>query len=221
MGSFVPTRAGDSALSTNSSSPTPRFALISLDSPSFIIVCAVGVEFFVSLYYFLFKRFIMPVFTLRQDSSMESSLNETRSESTTSLRVDLIVTVSICLFLTTSAVGARVFTKALDLKHVQLEDCKNYLNMPHHSANHLQTQSWSQQLAFLHSLASFSRPQLPDKEFTHSLTSFSSQTSSTSSMPLSVFSSSSRYCYKSGVSSSRIAISSCTGLCRSCSWSTS
>jgi hypothetical protein len=41
--------------------------------------------------------------------------------------VDLIVTVSICLFLTTSAVGARVFTKALDLKHVQLEDCKNHL----------------------------------------------------------------------------------------------
>jgi hypothetical protein len=66
----------------------------------------------------------MPVFTLRQASNMGTSLSGAPPEHTTSLRVDLIVTVSICLFLTVAAVGARVFTKALDLKHVQLEDCK-------------------------------------------------------------------------------------------------
>lgn len=118
----------ESAHSTNNLFPISCFALISVGRPASLVRVQSGWNFYFSIYYLHFKWFIMPVLTLRQATG--ASLNEIRPESTTSLRVDLIVTVSICLFLTTSAVAARVFTKALDLKHVQLEDCEYSFCMP-------------------------------------------------------------------------------------------
>lgn len=41
----------------------------------------------------------------------------------TSIPTDLIVAATICLFLTTSAVCARMFTKLVDLRRMQVDDC--------------------------------------------------------------------------------------------------
>jgi len=61
----------------------------------------------------------MPVISLRATSNLDLG------RETTAIPADLIATASICLFLTIASVCARVFTKAFDLKRMQIDDCKS------------------------------------------------------------------------------------------------
>lgn len=66
----------------------------------------------------------MPALNLRQTSTMDPPPGTTAHPAdVSSIPLDLIITASIFLVLTTSAIGARIFTKAFDLRHVQAEDC--------------------------------------------------------------------------------------------------
>lgn len=60
----------------------------------------------------------MPAIKLRTTSSLG------QAQGSTPIPTDLIAAATICLFLTTSAVCARIFTKVIDLGHVQVDDCK-------------------------------------------------------------------------------------------------